>query len=291
LNNTGHFKVYKLDSVTGFDAEPIATEAQAYYEVSLLLGESAIQFAGQEIQLKKQALVFSSPDTTERWAHLNSVRQGYSCIFDEALFDQYENVAKYSVFRPEGNQVFELTDQQVDVLNKIFGRMLNDNESEYNGKNDKSRSGVSELIHFALRMVPTTVAVRQPIKASQRIFALFMELIEVQFPIDYNYNCMRLRSPLAFAERLNLHVRHLNKVVKEVADKTTSQVIRERTMEEAKMLLRQTEWTVTEIAFALGFAEAKHFSVFFKKHVQVTPLKFRETVIELNPLADLVNQS
>jgi hypothetical protein len=41
------------------------------------------------------------------------------------------------------------------------------------------------------------------------------------------------------------------------------------------ILLKHTAWTVAEIAYALGFAEATHFNNFFKKHVQLSPLKFR----------------
>ncbi len=44
---------------------------------------------------------------------------------------------------------------------------------------------------------------------------------------------------------------------------------------EAKILLKQTQWNVSEIAFALGFDEVAHFSNFFKKHARLSPLKFR----------------
>jgi len=290
LKDTGHFEVSKLNPLTENPNSAVLCNTHDYYEVSLLVGESTVQFAGQVLQLKKQALVFSSPNTPQKWEHKNSVRHGYSCIFNKALFYQHGDIAKYSVFRPEGNHVFELTDQQVNLLNKVYEQMLEDNESEYPGKNESIRLCVSELIHFALRMAPTTIGAGQPISAPQRIFAVFMELIEVQFPTDYSYNSIRLRSPKEFAERLNVHVRHLNKVVKKVADKTTSQLINERTMQEAKMLLSQTNWTVAKIAFVLGFAEANHFSVSFKKHVQLTPLKFREAGAEFSPMTNLVNQ-
>lgn len=34
-------------------------------------------------------------------------------------------------------------------------------------------------------------------------------------------------------------------------------------------------WGVSEIAYALGFSEVTHFNNFFKKHVQISPLKCR----------------
>jgi len=40
-------------------------------------------------------------------------------------------------------------------------------------------------------------------------------------------------------------------------------------------MLKQSQWNVSEIAYALGFAEVSHFNNFFKKKVQISPLKYR----------------
>jgi len=40
--------------------------------------------------------------------------------------------------------------------------------------------------------------------------------------------------------------------------------------------LKQRTRNVSEIAYMLGFSEPTHFNNFFKKHTQVSPLKFRE---------------
>ena len=78
-----------------------------------------------------------------------------------------------------------------------------------------------------------------------------------------------------FAKQLNVHVNHLNRVIKETTDKTTSQIIAERVLLEAKTLLKHSSWNVSEISNALGFTEATHFNNFFKKHSTLSPLKFR----------------
>jgi AraC family transcriptional regulator, transcriptional activator of pobA len=46
-------------------------------------------------------------------------------------------------------------------------------------------------------------------------------------------------------------------------------------LQEAKILLKHSNWSVSEIAYALGFNEVTHFNNFFKKHTQLSPLKFR----------------
>jgi AraC family transcriptional activator of pobA len=85
-----------------------------------------------------------------------------------------------------------------------------------------------------------------------------------------------LRSAIDFAPLLNVHVNHLNRVVKETTGKTTTQVIAERILQEAKILLRNTPRSVSEISYALGFAQPAHFNNFFRKHTALNPLKFRD---------------
>jgi AraC family transcriptional regulator, transcriptional activator of pobA len=111
--------------------------------------------------------------------------------------------------------------------------------------------------------------------ASQRIATLFMELLEQQFPIDDVRPTMKLRSPLDFANQLHVHVNHLNHSLKKSTQKTTTQIISDRILQESKILLRESTWNVSEIAWALGFSEVSHFNNFFKKHMQISPLKFR----------------
>ena len=114
----------------------------------------------------------------------------------------------------------------------------------------------------------------QVVKASQRISAAFLELLEQQFPI-VEQQPIRLRSASQFADNLNIHVNHLNRAIKVTLNKTTTQVISERILQEAKILLRTSNLTVADIAYVLGYTEATHFNNFFRKHMQITPTRFR----------------
>jgi AraC-like DNA-binding protein len=103
-----------------------------------------------------------------------------------------------------------------------------------------------------------------------------LELLERQFPIDETHQSIGIRSPSDFAEQLNIHVNHLNRAVKDMTGKTTSQLIADRVLQEAKILLKQSSWNVSEIAYGLGFTEVTHFNNFFKKHVSLTPTQYRK---------------
>lgn len=275
-NEIGHFNVFKLKPLLGDIPGPVPYKRRDYYKIMLVIGNSKVHYADKVYEVKKQALSFSNPQIPYKWEHLDNIRSGMFCIFNQHFFHQFGNLNQYAVFQPGGTHLFELTDEQVDQVNSMFQRMFEEINSDYVHKYDVLRTIVLELIHFALKMQPSAKVDKQPINASQRISTLFLELLERQFPIDENHQAVNLRSASDFAKQLNVHVNHLNKAVKETTEKTTSQIIAERILQEAKILLKHSAWSVSEIAFALGFTEVTHFNNFFKRHAQLSPLKFRK---------------
>lgn len=274
-NEIGHFNIFKLDPFVESNTQPVPYKRRDYYKVMLVIGNSQVHYADQVVEVQKQALSFSNPLIPYKWEHLDTIREGAFCIFNQQFFHQFGNLNQYEVFQPNGTHIFELTDEQVKQVSLIYGRIFEEINSEYSHKYDVLRTLVFELIHFALKLNPTTKNDKHPINASQRISTMFLELLERQFPIDESHQAVTMRSASDFAQQLNVHVNHLNKAVKETTEKTTSQIIAERVLQEAKILLKHSPWTVSEIAYALGFTEVPHFNNFFKKHVQLSPLKFR----------------
>jgi len=274
-NEIWHFNVFKLDPFVGDQAKPMTYRRRDYFKVMLSIGNSHVHFADQVIEVKKQALTFANPQIPYKWEHTDQIRSGIFCLFNHHFFHQYGNLSQYSVFQPERTHVFELTDDQVNEVNQYYQRMFAEINSDYIHKYDVLRTLVFELIHYAMKMQPSAGIYKHPVNASQRISTLFLELLERQFPIDDIHQTLNLRSPSDFAKQLNVHVNHLNRAVKEISEKTTTQIIADRILQEAKILLRHSAWPVSEIAWTLGFTEVTHFNNFFKKHVMQSPLKFR----------------
>ncbi|MBY0479332.1 MAG: helix-turn-helix transcriptional regulator [Chitinophagaceae bacterium] len=272
----GHFNVFRLDPYVGSRAKSVPYSRRDFYKITITLGSGKVYYADKCYEVKQQALTFSNPQIPYKWEHLDTLTGGVFCIFDQQFFHQFGNLNQYAVYQPTGNRVFELSNEQLEKVSPVFQRMFEEMNSDYIHKYDLLRTLVLELIHFALKMQPNTdISQQQQLSASQRISSMFMELLERQFPIDENHQQITLRSASDFAAQLNVHVNHLNRSVKEATHKTTSQIIAERILQEAKILLKHSPWNVSEIAFALGFTETTHFNNFFKKHVQLSPLKFR----------------
>ncbi|MEL7270911.1 MAG: helix-turn-helix transcriptional regulator [Bacteroidota bacterium] len=272
----GHFNVFKLDEFASVKPKPMPFNRRDYFKISLVKGKSRVHYADKVVQVEKQVVVFSNPQIPYNWEKIDDQLTGYFCVFTEAFFHQFGDLTKYPVFQPSGNPVFQLTDEQMETFSNIFQKMFLELESDYQYKYDVLRNLVFELIHAGLKMQPATILENQYSNASERISGLFMELLERQFPMESPMQRVRLRSASDFAQQLGMHVNHLNRALKETMQKTTSVLINHRIAQEAKILLRHTHWNVSEIAHSLGFEETAHFSNFFKKQTQLSPVAFRK---------------
>ncbi|MBS1935746.1 MAG: helix-turn-helix transcriptional regulator [Bacteroidetes bacterium] len=272
----GHFNVFRMEAFTGSTTpKPIPYTRRDYFKITLNIGKSKILYADKVLNIEKQALVFSNPYIPYKWEHTCGSNGGYFCIFNQHFFHQHGNLGQYSVFQPNGMHVFDLSDEQAKMLAAQYERMFEEINSDYIHKYDVLRTIVFELLHFAMKMQPNANFETQHKNASQRISSMFLELLERQFPIDNSHQDMHLRSASDFASQLNVHVNHLNRAVKETTSKTTTQIITDRILQESKILLKHSEWNISEIAYALGFTEPTHFNNFFKKNVLVSPTQFR----------------
>ena len=79
-----------------------------------------------------------------------------------------------------------------------------------------------------------------------------------------------------YADLLFVSANHLNKTIKSVTGKTASELISEMLLMEAKILLKQTNMNISEIAFYLRFEDTSYFTRFFKKNTALTPLAYRK---------------
>ncbi|MBC3540359.1 helix-turn-helix domain-containing protein [Rufibacter sediminis] len=80
-----------------------------------------------------------------------------------------------------------------------------------------------------------------------------------------------------YAQALHLSPKYLNELCKQNLGKTTTDLLQERLILEAKRLLTHSpHLNIAQVAQALGFEDNSYFSRFFKKQVQITPEQFRQ---------------
>jgi AraC family transcriptional activator of pobA len=267
------FKVYPLD--TGKNIVR-AYDRKNFYKICMITGHNIIQFADRGFDVKGTTLFFGNPLLPYSWENITN-QTGYTCLFSEDFFkskDKSESLQESPLFKIGGTPIFTLNEQQRIFLENIFQRMLVEQNTDYVYRNDLIRNFISLIIHEALKMSPSETMVKHK-DASTRIAIQFLDILERQFPIEHVDHPLELKTAQAFADKLAVHVNHLNRAVKQVTGKSTSTHISERIITEAKALLQYSDRSVSQIAYALGFEYPTYFNNFFKKMTGSVPGSFR----------------
>lgn len=280
LKEAGHFNIFRIEDMDLSGQKQVTYSRRDFFKISLVNGHSKIHYADQTFEVKDSVLVFTNPMVPYNWERISARQSGFVCIFTEAFFSRFGLVRDYQVFQSASHAVIPISGSDARQFHELFVKIYNELQGDYAQKYDLIRHLVMEVIHGAQKMQPATGNPVAGSNAAERITGLFAELLERQFPIELSNQVIRLNTPSAFAEQLNVHVNHLNKALKEITGKTTSQLIKDRLLQEARILLRSTNWTIKEIAWCLGFEEPNHFSAFFKSQTSLTPNKFRQAAVD-----------
>lgn len=274
--NIGQMNVFRLEECLAPNASPVQYSRRDFYKISLIRGRNVYHYADKSIEIDGPTLLFFNPQVPYTWQPLAEDTTGYFCIFRDAFFAGRfgADLTDLPVFRPAGKPAYPLTADQDREVSALYEKMLAELNSAYTFKYELLRTYASELIHYALKLRPAETLYQHP-DARARLTAIFIELLERQFPIESPGQRFALRSAGDFAQQLSVHVNHLNRCVRDTTGKTTTEHIAERLSGEAKALLRHTDWNIAEIGYSLGFDEPAHFNYFFKKRTGMAPSAFR----------------
>jgi AraC-like DNA-binding protein len=252
-----------------------------FYKICLTTGKSIIHYADRSFETEGTVLFFGNPHIPYSWETISSKYIGYTCLFSEEFFnlsERSERLQQLPLFKIGGTPILNITTQQREFLNSLFQKMIEEQQGEYVHKADLIRNYINLVLHEALKLQPSKNFYQHK-NAASRITQVFFELLERQFPIESTDTPLRIKAPQDFAGNLAVHVNHLNRSVKEITGKSTSTHISERIIMEAKALLQYTDWTIAEIAYALGFEYPTYFNNYFKRITGRVPSSLRAEIV------------
>jgi AraC family transcriptional activator of pobA len=276
----GQVNVFRLEDVLARRAEPVQYSRRDFYKITLIRGSNVYHYADKSLAIEGPTLLFFNPQVPYTWQPLSDDTTGFFCIFREEFFQGWGNptLTELPLFQPGATPTYPLTAAQDAEVSALYQKMLSELDSDYPLKYALLRNYASELIHYALKLRPADARYQHP-DAKSRLVAVFLELLERQFPIESLQRRFTLRSASDFAQQLAVHVNYLNRCVRETTGKTTTDHIAERLAGEAKALLRHMDWNIAEVGYGLGFEEPANFNYFFKKQTGLTPSAFRQVCI------------
>ncbi|MCF6406486.1 helix-turn-helix transcriptional regulator [Chitinophaga filiformis] len=222
-------------------------------------------------------IVFIHPSDIISWKQLSDDHEGYTCFFRKDLLDRHTvlktTIEKYLLFNEKANNIIRLSLTDIKVLNGIFANMEQEERLGHRLNEDAIRTYLQLLMIQSARIS----GFKEPehISDEYRHVHEFFNLLERETAnVNYTHPIAR-KTAKEFAASLRMHPNYLNTLLKKHTGQNVSTHIRNRLLEEAKILLLQTNWTLQEVGYSIGFAEQPNFSLFFKKNTGITPAEFR----------------
>ncbi|GAB3637985.1 response regulator transcription factor [Hymenobacter arcticus] len=274
--DAGQVTIYRIEDVAPPASFPHIR--RDFYKIKLLCNAQGIlSYADKNITVSACALIFANPLIPYSWERLAGRETGYVCLFTEEFITQQlrpASVANSPLFRVGGTPVLFPPPAVVQQLSALFEQLVVEIQSAYVHKYDLLRTYIQLILHESLKLAPVAPAYQVGTSAA-RLTALFLDLLDRQFPLASPHHTLRFKNANEFARQLAVHTNHLNKALKEVTGKTTTAHIAEKLLREAQALLRHSNWSLAEIGYCLGFEHASNFNSFFKKHTGQPPNYYR----------------
>lgn len=278
-NLVGNFEILDLSKLDhNKDFFSFTYSRKTFYTATLLQGEYSLEFEDKNIELKGNSLLFTSSKIPFGIHALTGTYSGISCAFKKEFITKNNSgyrLLELSIYKPGRQNIYSITEMQaekfMEIYNKIFDEKLNGDQY----KENLQRTYLLELIFNAQKLDPTDSYVKIN-STTEEITCSFIRLLESQLPIDTQEDTVKLKTAGDFAEHLSLHPNYLNRQVKLSKGRTVSEIIAARIGQEAKILLKLTNWNIAQIAYSLGFEEPSHFNSFFKKQTEISPTDYRK---------------
>jgi AraC family transcriptional regulator, transcriptional activator of pobA len=251
---------------------PVENIKTTYYEMIFITnGYSVVTDNLNEITQTKGQIRFVAPGKINSIQELSNDIEGYYCLFDQAFIDTYSGVAnilnEFAFFDLDSLPVLSLSDQQAHFFSIILDKIKQDFSENYN-------STKSIICHYLVAIFKECrlyyekiVQENKKMTSADRIGQGFLRLV--------NKHYLSKRTLIEYADLLNVTPKHLSKSVKQAMGETPMDFIYKMLILEAKVLLKETSSTVSEIAYQLSFDDSAHFGRFFKQHTGNTPVEFR----------------
>ncbi|OKS88117.1 AraC family transcriptional regulator [Mucilaginibacter polytrichastri] len=226
-------------------------------------------------------ILFIHPGEIISWKKLNKESEGYVGFFKRKYADRYLSlralIEKYELFTDINKSVIRLTQDDIAVLNPLFAQMLEAEKSGGAMAEETMQAYLQLLLLNCTRIA--NYAEPDAISGDYKHLHEFFHLLEKEASKINYVNPIRLKTATAFAEELFIHPNYLNALLKKHTGQNVSVHIKGRLLEQSKIFLLQTDWSLEDIAYAVGFADQSNFSHFFKKQSGMSPANFKKNHI------------
>lgn len=184
-----------------------------------------------------------------------------------------KNIKNYTFFSYAANEALHLSDQEKGIVMDCLKKISIELEHAID-KHSKAliAMNIELLLNYCMRFYERQFITRSD--ANKDALTKFEQLLNEYFlsklPMQEG-----LPSVKYFADKICLSSNYFGDMVKKETGKTPQEHIQDKVIEMAKEHIAETDETVSQIAYTLGFQYPQHLCRLFKKRVGCTPNEYR----------------
>jgi AraC family transcriptional regulator, transcriptional activator of pobA len=271
--NRTEFEIMRFDEMEEPNVDDI--HKHSFYEILWTekgISKQTIDY--KEYEVLPNSLFFISPNQVHQFDEWKPLKGG-TILFTEDFFLLNHN-NKDKLFELSfldnfyANPCIQLDKKNFADIKQTIDLITNEQR-----RFDKSQTIIQSLLHILLAQVQRCVDIETENPVSKKYLILYKQFKNL---LDKHFTENKTTS--FFAQKLHITAHHLNLITKNVTGKTASEVIRARSMLEAKRLLTFTDKTVSEIAFELNYSDSSYFAKTFKAETNLSPKTFKTEMSE-----------
>ncbi|MDQ0781594.1 AraC family transcriptional regulator [Chryseobacterium sp. W4I1] len=249
-----------------------------FYKISYKFSENGKMGYGQGYyDFNEGGMMFTSPGqilSTDG----NKEYCGYTLLVHPDFIRSYplaKSIKKFGFFSYDTNEALHLSDQEKGIITGL----LNNIKSELNTAIDEVSQDVivsylEVLLNYSNRFYRRQFLTRKSVNSD--LLSKMEIILDDYFNREETLN-KGLPTVEFLASELNLSPHYLSDMLRNLTGQNAQQHIHEKLIEKAKEYLTATSFSVSEVAYALGFEHPQSFNKLFKKKTDLTPLNYRQS--------------
>lgn len=203
---------------------------------------------------------------------------GYTLLVHPDFIRSYplaKNIKNFGFFSYDTNEALHLSDHEKTTITGLLDNIENElNTTIDEVSQDVIISYMEVLLNYSNRFYKRQFITRKAVNSD--LLTKMDLVLENYFNQQETLN-KGLPTVEFLASTLNLSPHYLSDMLRNLTGLNAQQHIHEKLIEKAKEYLTTTGFSVSEVAYALGFEHPQSFNKLFKKKTDKTPLSYRQS--------------
>lgn len=240
-----------------------------------------VRYGRNSYDFQEGTMVFTAPNQVIELRKEEEVHEdkGWTLIFHPDLIrksDLGKKIDRYSFFSYSSNEALHLSDEERNTVTEIVDKI----EREYSNNIDSHSqtliiSNLELLLNYCLRFYDRQFYTRTNL--NQDVASEFEQMLKDYYKEDKQLE-YGIPTVQYCGEAMHMSPKYLSDLLRKETGRGTQNHIHDFIIERAKNQLLNSNKSVSEIAYDLGFEYPQYFSKMFKKKTSMSPNEFRHSL-------------